>query len=177
MFNKSVVSLVATLVMLGGPSAVFGAVSGVIVNALKGKSVRVTHVGVEVFKFQPPIAHGNAARSVPLEGCAIGVCAALHHSVPGAVNTGMSFPVGLILPWEFPEPAATTQGVAAAKITRLGYRFRPTVAGASPRGFRLRTGDDRCGSSNHGEFSVPLSGEVYCVWHSALYTGIKYTST
>lgn len=88
--NLPVGASVPVLFCTGGPSAVFGGISGVVINAINrvffGRSF--AHIFEKVCEIKPPVADGNPATAVILESCGTWYGASRNNTFPDSMRRG-----------------------------------------------------------------------------------------
>jgi hypothetical protein len=81
--DKPRVSLISGLFFSGGPSAIFGAVSLLVINALNAKSIRsFAHVAQKISKIKPAITNCNSPAAVVFVSLALRTCASFFNAFP-----------------------------------------------------------------------------------------------
>lgn len=133
--NVMVVALVVVLLCLSGPSAVFGLIIFVVINALKCvlRAWAPSYVGDEVLKVVPALAHGYAATTVSFVSSHGRVITSLQHPSPTSVfrvtvAAMPEVPLGRLLPSE----ASARLCCAVPKREPVGQRRAPAIAHAVP---------------------------------------------
>ena len=85
--NKPRVSSIFGLFFSGGPSAVFGAIPFLIVNALNAKSIRsFAHVAQKISKIKPAVTNCNSPAAVVFVSLALRTCASFFDALPYLVG-------------------------------------------------------------------------------------------
>ncbi len=117
------------------PPAVFRGVVSIVVDSVYRHFARrfYAHVGKEVIKVSPSVAHGNSAPPVVGVVCRVFVVASRDHAAPCSVLRAFCHTVGKIaLLKHFLVSAFARRGVSRSKVTS-GYGFdSPAVAQANP---------------------------------------------
>ena len=94
---KSEVSAIAAIILLigaGSPTAIFWAVTAVIVNPLQSVIRRAfAHIGKKILKHLPTVANQNAAPAVMMKRRIFGILASLTHGKPRLVNARSGMPM------------------------------------------------------------------------------------
>ncbi len=81
--DKPRVSPIFGLFFSGGPSAIFGAVSLVVINALNAKPIRsFTHVAQKISKIKPAVTNCNSSATVVFVSLAFRTCASFFNAFP-----------------------------------------------------------------------------------------------
>ena len=127
-------SCVSRLLFLCCPSAVAGFIVTVVVDAINRQFARwpFSHIGQEVLKLTPPIAHANAPSAIVLV-CPIGAAIAdVKHSTPRVPSRRKRHSVCAIL--GPPNPRASTgRSVSVVEILHNNVNQRATVAYTRPQ--------------------------------------------
>lgn len=82
---------IANLLLSGAPLAVLRAITAIVIDALKCRAIRrPPHIGQEVFKHFPSIAHADATRAVVFKRDSVFVLAPLPHACPDVISAATS---------------------------------------------------------------------------------------
>lgn len=147
---------VLSLLLLSGPSAIFGRVMPVGVDAVDATVQRpLTHVGQEIFERRhPSVADLDAAPAVAMVGEGVGVQASRLHGLPRGV--GRVERTGSITSAMTDSRTAATGVLPVAQSSARDDALRSAIASASPSGTRA----DIRRALDDGERPGPLSGHV-----------------
>lgn len=133
--DPSVAAVVSVLYSMSRPTAIVRRVPLVIVSAFKGVSRRwsCSHVGTEIVKGEPSLAHANTSRSVVLELVVIWIAATLNHMRPRAVFRRVAHTVPLAIK-ALSAALAARHASAVSQCTRAHGLLRSTGATTVPVG-------------------------------------------
>lgn len=146
------------------PSAVIRCVILFVIAAINAQTRwRVSHIGKKVFKaVAPPRAHNNSSRSVPFVSVAVGVMAAIFHSLPYRVNPrplhamrGVAFNQNLAV------PAPTGLIVTAFKVILVNLARCATFA-LAPHVKRFPVGrSQNCPAAKFSTKTISFKGVLH----------------
>ena len=116
------------------PSAVFFAVTTIIVNPIQRAALwSAAHVGKKAFVFGPLVAIGNSSAAVVWPLGSVGVVAPALHSRPNSVFSGIAIAMGGCFFGRklFPEATATNNKAAPKRVER-SYSAIPAITQVAP---------------------------------------------
>lgn len=137
--GAQVIASVVRLLEFGCPAAVLWGIRAVVVNALNRVFVRwaPSHVGDEIIKRLPSVAHGYAASTVVLVSLVVWFPTSLAHNLPDAILRALAVAVCAVSlsrasACSLAIKASTTGGVAVPKVLADHLRLCPALTSAEP---------------------------------------------
>ena len=152
---------VVHLLMLGSPTAIFGAIPSVVIDALYRipRPWFCAHVIEEIFKtMSPTFTNRYAARAIILKTWLVWILATRNHGAPRFVLWGVGFAMRRISSNRcFDLQATATLGRAIEQATPANCAILTTIASTQPHGFLPLIGANK---SNHEQLTKDHACQV-----------------